>query len=262
VSGVHGFRDFDYVMGGGALGFDYAFHDRFLAGADFGYASTDVDLDGHRADGNIRSVYGSVYGTAFTERAYVESVLSYGRQRYKNDRAMKIGSIQRQANSRHDGNAFSAVLEGGYGFPVQSWTFQPFASLSYNILDEESVKESGAGALDMRIRSRQTSSLASEVGVRVKRSVAMSKGVLIPEAGAAWQYNFDIDDRRIPTSFSGRPDIGFSIDGRDLGRNRATVDAGVTFVGKGCFSTTIRYNGEFGEKVNAHGVSGQIRFSF
>ncbi len=262
VSGVNGFRDFALVMGGGTLGVDCAFRDWFVAGADFGYASTEVDLGSNWASGNVRSIYGSVYGTAFSERAYVEGVLSYGRHRFKVDRAMKIGSIERQANSRHYGNAFAALLEGGYSFPVHNWTFQPFASLCYNFLDEGSVKESGAGALDMGLKSRQTSALASEIGVRVKRPVASPKGLLVPEVGVAWKYDFEIDTRRLPTSFSGRPDIGFSINGRELGRNRATVDSGVTFVGKKGISTTIRYNGEFGDKVNAHGVSGQIRFSF
>lgn len=100
VSGVNGFRDFTLVTGGGTLGFDCAFRDRLVAGADPGYAGTEVDLDGNWSSVNIRSMYGSVHGTAFSRRARAEGVLSYGRHRFHVDRAMKIGSIESRADNK------------------------------------------------------------------------------------------------------------------------------------------------------------------
>jgi outer membrane autotransporter protein len=138
---------------------------------------------------------------------------------------------------------------------------QPFASLLYTRLREESLEESGADSLNMKVDSRRIDSLISELGLRLTRPVEISKGTLIPEISAAWQHDFAVDDRTMAVSFTGAPS-GFTLEGRDQDRNGALVGVGLTLVGKGGFTASVRYNGEFRSSYDAHGVSGQIRFSF
>jgi outer membrane autotransporter protein len=257
-----GFTGFDYNIYGGTLGFDHAFNEKMTAGLSLGYSRTDVDLDHHQGDGSIKTFTGSLYGSYFTRNAFVEGAVSYGRNWYDNTRLIAIGPILRKASSDHDGNLFSAYLGGGYGFDIRDWMIGPFASLRYIYLSEESFRERGADSLNLTVDHRNTNSLTSELGLRLARIFKTRYGSLIPEASAAWSYDFDIDDRIITASFDGFPGAAFSIDGQPVERNGAVLGTGLTFIHKSGLSTSLRYRGEFREKYRSHGVIGELRLMF
>jgi outer membrane autotransporter protein len=258
-----GFVGFDYRMLGTALGFDYMLSDKLIAGVSVDYAYTDIDLDANQEDESIRSTGGSVYGSYFNESAYIEAILSYAKQRFDNDRHVVIGSMQRTAESDHNGDAFSTFFGGGYNFPLNNWAVGPFASLQYTYLDEESFQESGAGGLNLRIDSRETESLVSELGVRVARKLLETDcWRLIPEISAAWNYDFDIDDRDITASFAGSPGTSFTIEGQDIENSGATFSAGLRLMHKGGLMTSLEYNAEFREDYSAHGLIGEVQYQF
>ena len=102
--------------------------------------------------------------------------------------------------SDHDGDAYSAFAEGGYNVELNSWILQPFASLQYISLDEDGFTEKGAGSINQIIGDRDTDSLVSELGLRLARVFKKETGSVIPEISAAWNYDFDIDDRVTTTT--------------------------------------------------------------
>jgi uncharacterized protein YhjY with autotransporter beta-barrel domain len=257
-----GYTGFDYFMRGATLGFDRALTDKLMAGVSVGYSRADIDLDHEQGSGYIKSLYGSIYGSYFYKNLYIDGIFSYGRNWYDNHRLITIGTDQRKAYSKHDGDLFSAYLQGGYYFNIKKWLIGPFASLQYIYLDEESFKEKGAGGVSLQIDSRQTNSLVSELGVRLARVFKTKYGSLIPEVSAAWLHDFDIDDRVITSSFAGSPGTSFSIKGQDVEKNGATLGTGITFIHKSGLSTSFKYIGEFREKYKSNGVMGELRFTF
>jgi uncharacterized protein YhjY with autotransporter beta-barrel domain len=257
-----GFTGFDHDLWGTTLGFDHTFGDKLMAGLSLGYSRTDIDLDRHLGDGDIKSLFGSLYGSYFNKNAYIEAAFSYGRNWYENRRLVMIGPIQRRASSEHDGDVFSGYLGAGYYFNLKDWALGPFGSLRYVYLDEESFRETGAGSVSLWGDSRKTDSLVSELGLQVKRAFGTKYGNLIPELSAAWSYDFDIDDRVITTSFAGSPGASFSLDGQDVEKHGAILGAGLTFIHQSGFSTSLRYSGEFRGDYKSNGVMGEIRFSF
>jgi outer membrane autotransporter protein len=257
-----GFTGYDYDLYGATIGFDRIFRNRYILGISIGYSETDIGLDGNQGDGEIESLYGSVYGSYYTERGYIDAALSYGDQDYRNSRRIVIGPIERTARSDHNGEAYSAFAEGGYNFELNSLILQPFASLQYISLDEEGFTEKGAGSINQIIGDRDTESLVSELGLRMASVFKRDTMSVIPEVSAAWNYDFDIDDRVITTAFAGSPNDSFSIRGQDVEKHGLTVGAGLTLVGNGGFSASLMYDGEFREKYQSHGVIGDIRFEF
>jgi outer membrane lipase/esterase len=257
-----GFTGFDYSVNGGALGLDYLVQDKFIFGAGFGYSFSDIDLGDSQGAGDIDSVFGSLYGSYFTERAYVESVLSYGRQSYDNMRNLVIGSIQRQAFSEHDGDLFSAYLGGGYYFPVRDWRWGPFGSLQYTYLEEDGFQETGAGSLNLMVGNRSTDNLISRLGLRVGRVFRTKSVDLVPELSLAWLYDFDIDDEVISSSIAGAPGIWFSVPGQPVDRNGAVIGASITLISGSGFRASLRYSGEFRDSYMGHALMGELRFSF
>jgi uncharacterized protein with beta-barrel porin domain len=257
-----GYTGYDYFMRGATLGFDHNLSDKFMAGASLGYSRSDIDLDHDQGSGYIKSLYGSIYGSYFHKNLYIDGAFSYGRNWYNNHRLITIGTIHQKAYSEHDGDLFSAYLQGGYYFDIKKWLIGPFASLQYIYLDEESFNEKGAGGVSLRVDGRKTDSLVSELGVRLARVFKTKCGSLIPEVSAAWLHDFDIDDRVITSSFAGSPGASFSIRGQDVERNGATLGAGITFIHKSGLSTSLKYIGEFREKYRSNGVMGEIRYTF
>jgi uncharacterized protein YhjY with autotransporter beta-barrel domain len=254
-----GFTGYEYDLYGGTIGFDRIFRNRYILGIGIGYSKTDIDLDGEQGDGEIESVYGSVYGSYYTEKGYIDAALSYGEQDYKNRRR---AFLDRTAKSDHNGNAFSAFAEGGYNVDLYKWILQPFASLQYIYLDEEGFKEKGAGSINQIVGDRKTESLVSELGLRLAHVYQQGTASVIPEVSAAWNYDFDIDDRVIRTAFAGSPNESFSIRGQDVEKHGATVGIGLTLMNNSGFSTTLKYNGEFRENYQANGVMGELRYEF
>ncbi len=256
------FTGYDYNLYGGTLGFDRTFSDQLMAGISVGRSRTSVNLDDNWGEGDIKNTTGSLYGSYFTKNAYVEGDFSYGKNKYSNYRYLTIGSIQRRADSDHDGDVFSAYLGGGYLFNVNKWTIGPFGSLIYVNLNEEGFTETGAYGLNLTVDRRKTDSLISELGLRASRVFKTNSGELIPELTAALNYDFDIDDRVITASFSGSPDAAFSVNGQKAEKYGATMSAGLTFIHKSGVSTSLEYRGEFREKYQSHGLMGQLRIAF
>jgi outer membrane autotransporter protein len=261
-NGNEGQAGYKYGMGGIAGGFDYLLSANLIGGAGIGYFYTDVNLDQNSGNGKINDFAGSIYGTYFKERFYLEGVLSYGRNDYDSTRHIAFGSLQRTANNKHYGNAYSGSLEGGYNLWAQEWIFQPLASLGYVYLDEEAFDEEGAGGANLSVDARQTSNLRSELGLRVSRAFKVDGGSVIPELKAAWLHDFDIDDRHITASFNGFPGAAFTVAGRDIERDGALIGAGITYLHKSGISVSLVYDGEFWGSYNSNGVYGQLRYEF
>jgi outer membrane autotransporter protein len=257
-----GYAGYDYSMKGATLGFDHALTDKLMAGVSIGYSRADIDLNRHQGRGYIKSLVGSIYGSYFNKNLYIDGGLSYGRNWYDNNRLIKIGLLQREAYSDHDGDLFSAYLGAGYYFDIKKWLIGPFASLQYIYLDEESFSEKGANSLSLRMNDRQTDSLISELGLRLARVFNVKYGSLIPELSAAWLHDFNIDDRVITSSFAGSPGASFSIKGQDVERNGAILGAGISFIHKSGLSTSLKYKGEFREKYKSNTIMGELRFTF
>ncbi len=102
----------------------------------------------------------------------------------------------------------------------------------------------------------------SELGLGLGRVFQTASGSLVPEASLAWKYDFDIDDRDITASFAGSPGANFTITGQDVDDHGAVLGAGLTFIHKSGFSTSLEYNAELRGDYSAHGIIGQIRYVF
>jgi outer membrane autotransporter protein len=126
---------------------------------------------------------------------------------------------------------------------------------------EDGFQESGGG-LSLRIHDDRTRSLSSDVGLRVARSYEMPFGKLIPEAGIAWIYDFQLDDRSITASFVDVAGSEFSIPGEQTGRHGARFEAGLSLQGNNGLSASFRYKGEFRSGADDQGLFGYLRYEF
>jgi outer membrane autotransporter protein len=253
---------YNYHINSGSLGFDYTFPTKVLLGVSFTSSSAEIDLDRHAGKGAIDSYTGTLYGSYFNDNSFLESALTYGRNRYRNDRYLTIGSIERTAYSKHDGDVLSAQLSGGHSFTFDTWSLSPIATLRFVYLDESAFSESGADSLNLMVQSLKTHSLVSELGARAAYVHTLKYGSLVPELSGSLQYDFGINNRAIRSSFEGSPDISFTTVSRHEDTVGAGVTAGLTFVARGGIAASVKYNGEFRYSYQSHGIMGQLSVAF
>jgi outer membrane autotransporter protein len=59
----------NFTQTGTGIGLDYAFTRNLILGANSGYSYSSLNMDNSAGNGRINSLYGSLYGAYFTERA-------------------------------------------------------------------------------------------------------------------------------------------------------------------------------------------------
>jgi outer membrane autotransporter protein len=175
---------------------------------------------------------------------------------------VEVGTIQRTAESDHGGNACSAYLGGGLSFGSRPWTVQPLASLQYMYLDEEAFTEEGAGSVSLSVHERATSSLVSDLGLRLGLSFNTGRGDLVSEFYAAWRHDFAVDKGTITASFVDTPDAPFTISGPEAQQNGVLLGASLVLKDSDRFSAALRYNVELRGQYNANSLIGEIHYGF
>jgi outer membrane autotransporter protein len=257
-----GFSGFSSNVSGVGAGLDNLIDDGFLAGVSFGQAHTTIDLDDDRGHGDIKSYFGSLYGSLFSERSYLDMALSYGRQSFDNSRLVEVGELTEVAESSHNGDVFSAYAETGCNIDMQKWLVQPFAGLQYIYLNEESYDESGASGVNLLVDGRKTESLVSDLGMRFTRPFEGKSWHCIPDVTVAWRHDFDIDDRAITAAFDGSPGVAFTTQSRDIDKDGLIIGGGLTLLNKSGVSLNFRYDGELRGDYTSQRLSGGLRLEF
>ena len=256
------FTGYNFGLHGITAGVDRFINDHTILGASLGYSAADIDLDNNRGSSDITGVAGSIYGSYFTDRFYVDGSLSIAPQKYNNARNITVGSLQNTAYSKHNGQLFSGYVESGVNFNSGNWTIGPFGSLYGFHLKEDGFTETGAGGMNLVVDKRTTDALISELGGVIATIIRYGRIDLIPELRLSWRHDFDIGDRVITSSFAGAPGIKFSVDGQPVERNGLVIEAGATLFHRNGLSIPIRYSGEFREGYSSHGILGMLRYEF
>jgi len=217
---------YDNFTTGVAIGGDVKVGDNLAVGVAIGYSNTDIDLTGGFGEGEIDTLRGSIYATWFKDGAYADAALGFGNNWYENTR--NIAFMGRKATSDHTGQEYSAYIGGGYDFLFFGGYVGPTVSVQYTGLHEESYNESGAGALNQNIDSRDSHSLQTAVGLRYLHPIKLSdeKTTLVPEVRAKWLHEF-MNDRDVSARFSGGG-AAYTVDGNSVEKNSALLGGRLT----------------------------------
>lgn len=223
---------YDYDLGGGALGADYAFDDRFAAGAAFASGSSNASVTGLADNLHAVHAHGALYG-AYTpgldRDVRVHGALTAGWIDNHTARSIRTTSLARLASSKFDSFAFSTAVEAsGIAATIAGVAIRPVLGLRYVQLDDDGYTESQAGALDLVVSSHGVQSLRSDLGVQLARRFHPGGGITLdPGVVALWSHEYLSVDETVGARFAGSPASSFEIVGERPERDRALLGAGV-----------------------------------
>ncbi|MFM9881887.1 MAG: autotransporter domain-containing protein [Burkholderiales bacterium] len=256
-----GLSGFGYRLAGTTVGFDHRFTDRFAAGISLGTVKNKVRADRDMSEGDVVSTMGSFYAGYFDRGLHVTAALSAGRNEYDTRRNIVVGTATAPVTSSHDGDVRAATLAAGYEAQLGPWGVEAFATLQSAHLKEGAFSESGSGA-GLNVAARSADALVSTVGARISRPIkGANGGSWVPHGSLAWLHDYS-DNHVISASYVDAPEGTFSINGQPIKRNGALLGLGMSYRTTGGITSTLQYNGEFRDRLHAHGFVGELRFEF
>jgi uncharacterized protein with beta-barrel porin domain len=261
VSGDGNAHGFDYDITGFAVGFDRCLGPGTLVGMSVGYAGWNLTNDLQcRAD--VNSFLLSLHAYQQLGAAWLLGVVGYEYDNF--DTRRPIPFLSQQANGRYDANQLGVYLEAGYNFTLGTIaTLQPLAGVQYQSLWREGFAESGAGAVNLLVNSKQTSSFRTFVGGRALFPFSGPAGIqCVPEARALWVHEFVSDPRETINRFEGAPQVAFPIRGVYLGDDFGIFGCGVNCYSARWLTVGLYYDFYVAERETAHSGSAQLQITW
>ncbi|MGR8930698.1 MAG: autotransporter outer membrane beta-barrel domain-containing protein, partial [Gammaproteobacteria bacterium] len=155
-------------------------------------------------------------------------------------------SINRTAESSHDGHELSFFLNSAYNLQHRNWIFGPVASLQYTGLFDDSYNESGAGAAGFHFNGNDTHSLRSTLGLFGAVELDLGGKTIVPAVQLGWAHEILNNQYALNAQFQNATGGAFAIRGRDLGNDSAYIVAGFTASLNRNTMLRLTYNADIG----------------
>jgi outer membrane autotransporter protein len=190
---VSGFRS-SYT--GLVLGADSLVSERWRAGALLSYASNSVngrdDNTGSSARVNSYGLMG--YGGYAADGWYLDMAAGAIEHKYNSTRVIDFTGFSGVANGSFNGVQYATSVQAGMPFKLSgAWertTLTPIAGLGYSITRQNGYTETGGNGAALSVNSAKSSSLKSELAVKLERSFTTAFGDVVPAAQFGWRHEF------------------------------------------------------------------------
>lgn len=227
---------YDFDTWGVTSGFDYRFRGGHVAGVAVGYSqySADLDEDGGAMDSDSWTV--QAYGSwQFSDQFYADLTLGYTLTDFDLERVVDLRGIgpygRRIARGNTDGYQFDTSIALNYRLDTNTaLSITPYGQFNYARTSIDGFTESGT-IFDYRYPSQNFDSYLFTGGVRLARPVGLERGVLVPFADLAVEYEAGLDSYTMQPVLAGSDFDGPMVMISDPDRFFARAHFGVSYVG-------------------------------
>ncbi|HEV8015640.1 MAG TPA: autotransporter domain-containing protein [Stellaceae bacterium] len=202
-------------------------------GIGIGYAHSAIDGKTLSASTDFNTYQATAYLTHERGPWFVQGDVSFGWNSYSGMRSILLPGISRVASASYDGQDYTAFASTGYHFFTQGFTLTPLASLQYTHVNLDGYTESGAGDIDLRVKSQSYDFVESGLGGKVARPFAYFGGTVVPETHFKWLHDLANPTITNTASFAaGSPT--FSTPGFSTADDTFNIGGGITFLSCAC----------------------------
>ena len=260
-------RGANYESVGIMTGYDYLFKN-FYVGAGLGYAYTNFRWQGSAGKGHINQVYGGLYGSYFMK--YFAATLStmVGGNYYNTDRYIRYNApnhptarLNRTAHSHNSGIQWTDHLGLIGDLSPLSVPLQIFGNLDHFYLHNGSFSESGANSINLRVNSKTSNALRSELGLSSSYTFQVSGGCWTPYARISWVNKTLLSSSSYSASFRGQTGT-FSASASSKGTNQWAPGVGVEFANMRGFSLLMNTRAELNGKMKNYSADMRVDYTF
>ena len=259
------FERVGYSFTGGSFigGADYALNPWLTAGLAAGYGGSNLDFDdlgGSEAD--FDSVYVGGYAGFNYLDYFADLSLGYVFNSYQMHRRMVSTVFNTTAYSSFDGGEFLTKLQVGRRFEVSGLGFTPVVKLEYGNLDRDGFVESGAGGLNLAVRSHSDNSLQSSLGGTLDYRMEFGDWSVTPMVRAFWVHEMLDDNLDYFSTLTGIPGSPLVTTAMGAETDAAKLGGGVTFGFGKNLTAYVAYDAVLVSGYEWHSISGGLKVTF
>lgn len=259
---------YDARFGGLLVGADGAVGDGWRLGGLGSYARTIVDSTGDNDGSSVRINSYGLFGYANYDGRPWFLDLSTGVifHNYDTRREVDFGGFTGDAAGSFSGNQYIVSGQTGYPFTLNSadTTLTPIAGLSYSILKQEAYTETGGSGAGLSVGEATSTSLKSDLALRLDRRIALPTGEVQPFVQLGWRHEFH--DRGLQSSAIFAADTtgatGFTTTGIRPVADSGVLSIGATLRTSDNLNLTFKYTGEAARGYDSHTGNLQGRWAF
>lgn len=228
---------FNAHSNGFAAGAEVNFTDSFKAGIGYAYTAGDISTD--RAQTDVDTHTGFVYGEYKPHQAYVNGVVSYGRSKY-DEKTRTVG-----LTSDYNADTIAAQIAAGYDFGLLT----PEAAVRFtNVRLKEYTDAAGA-----TLRDKTQNTWTGVAGIKAAKGYHLTANPKInftPELKVAATYDFARDDENRTVVL---PDhSSYVASGDPMKRFGVETGAGLTVAFGNTSELSVSYEGKFKDHYKDH----------
>ena len=251
---------FNMQTEGAMIGFDYYGLQNGEIGAIVGYARNNV-FDKHDAGSGSVDIYtASLYGTAYVGNGYFDVACWGGYDRFKNTATSPILDSA-AAKSSHQGAQVVPHFGLGYDIHYNPVVLEPFGNLDWAVLFQEGYSETGAGILDMSVKSSTSSMLRSEVGLNVYEMWDGAFGLIVLKESASYVNEVPFSAGSADAALVGFPGSFSTVSLTKL-LNLFSAKFEILYKGPSGYYGSASYEGEFGSQYKSNQLVGEVGLFF
>lgn len=238
---------FNAHSNGFAAGAEINFTDSFKAGIGYAYTSGDISTD--RAQTDVDTHTGFVYGEYKPHKAYVNGVVSYGRSKY-DEKTRTVG-----LTSDYNADTIAAQIAAGYDLGLLT----PEAAVRFtNVRLKEYTDAAGA-----TLRDKTQNTWTGVAGIKAAKGYHLTANPKInftPELKVAATYDFARDDENRTVVL---PDhSSYVVSGDPMKRFGVETGAGLTVTFGNSSELSVSYEGKFKDHYKDHTGMVNLKVNF
>lgn len=238
---------FNAHSNGFAAGAEVNFTDSFKAGIGYAYTSGDISTD--RAQTDVDTHTGFVYGEYKPHKAYVNGVVSYGHSKY-DEKTRTVG-----LTSDYNADTIAAQIAAGYDFGLLT----PEAAVRFtNVRLKEYTDAAGA-----TLRDKTQNTWTGVAGIKAAKGYHLTANPKInftPELKVAATYDFARDDENRTVVL---PDhSSYVASGDPMKRFGVETGAGLTVAFGNSSELSVSYEGKFKDHYKDHTGMVNLKVNF
>jgi uncharacterized protein YhjY with autotransporter beta-barrel domain len=200
---------FDFDTQGITIGADYRFNEALVAGLALGYGNAQADFDSNGGSQDSDSFSGSLYGSWYRDRGYLDGIVSVGSISYDTMRNIDLfdGAVVDKFKGNTDGTQWAIGVAGGYDFGAGALTFGPNLAVDYYQVNIDAFTEKAemTSGLAERFGDQSADSLTAKLGGHLAYSLSGKWGVFSPQARFDFVREFMNDSQTVKVSYANDP---------------------------------------------------------
>ena len=207
------------------------------AGLGFGYARSKIDGRTHDADTDFDTYRPIAYIGHEQGPWFVNGSASLGWSEYSSMRHIVFPGVDRTATAEYSGHDYTAFASTGYHFSAQEFTITPLASLQYSRMHLNGYTETGAGDIDLKVKSQDYDFLESGLGVKVERYFSGRNVTYVPEIHFNWFHELSNPELEQTAQYTAAGSSSFKTSGIETADDMFNVGGGLTLLSCECSAT-------------------------